>query len=548
MFYILFFLLLLTIAVMLATRSFKIKQKKILDELFAQWGSPKKEGFNFNNIAIYSKVVKENGYHQLSEQTKNDIDFDDLFCLVDRTTSKVGQQFLFNAMNRPTNDLSKLLELNLQADFFVQHESVRKEIQALLQKLNHNDAYFIAGLLREDLPGKPGWFKWIKLYFFAELFLIFTCLFYPFFMLYLLMPFSINVFLHYRNKNNIIRFSKSFQQLNRLIDVCKKLTSKDLPFRKEEAITGADSLKSIQRRSRLIGFEDGGVADDVKQIGLYLVELTKAFLLVEFFTFYRLINEIKNKQAAILNLFQYAGEIDMSVSLASLRSDNLKTCIPVLLPPVKQFSAAGLYHPLIADCVTNDISIVSKSVLITGSNMSGKTTFLRALALNSILAQTIFTCFADTFNTPVLKLHSSVRIDDNLLDGKSFYFEEVNVMAALVNQVKEQAQNLFILDEVFKGTNTIERIASAKAILSFLNKNNNIVFVSTHDVELAALLADEYELHHFSETIDEGGLQFDHKLKAGPLTTRNAIRILEMFNYPIEITDEARNLSEKLSA
>ena len=191
--------------------------------------------------------------------------------------------------------------------------------------------------------------------------------------------------------------------------------------------------------------------------------------------------------------------------------------------------------------------MAAKSILITGSNMSGKTTFLRTLALNSILAQTIYTCFADTFNTPLLKLHSSVRIDDNLLDGKSYYFEEVTVMAALINEVKQDYQNLFILDEVFKGTNTIERIASAKAILSFLNKNNNMVFVSTHDVELSALLANEYELYHFAEAIENNQFHFDHKLKAGPLKTSNAIRILELYNYPAEIIEEAQSISKSLS-
>jgi DNA mismatch repair ATPase MutS len=260
-----------------------------------------------------------------------------------------------------------------------------------------------------------------------------------------------------------------------------------------------------------------------------------------------MIQEVKNKQTHILNLFKYAGLIDTAISIASLRAGHFKTCQPVFLPDEKQLSGKVLYHPLIADCVSNDIEVKLKSILITGSNMSGKTTFLRTLALNSIMAQTIYTCFADSFNTPVLKLHSSVRIDDNLLDGKSYYFEEVTVMGALIKEVIEPGQSLFVLDEVFKGTNTIERIASAKAILSYLNKNNHLVFVTTHDVELAAMLADEYELYHFAEKIENDEFHFDHKLKPGPLKTSNAIRILEMYNYPPEIIAEARTISKNLS-
>jgi DNA mismatch repair ATPase MutS len=112
-----------------------------------------------------------------------------------------------------------------------------------------------------------------------------------------------------------------------------------------------------------------------------------------------------------------------------------------------------------------------------------------------------------------------------------------------MDEADSQAQNLFILDEVFKGTNTVERISSAKAILSYLNQGNNLVIASTHDIELSDLLKDEYDLYHFTETIEDDQLHFDHKIKVGRLTTRNAIKILELSNYPASVIDEARKLS-----
>jgi len=174
--------------------------------------------------------------------------------------------------------------------------------------------------------------------------------------------------------------------------------------------------------------------------------------------------------------------------------------------------------------------------------MSGKSTFLRTLTINSILAQTIYTCFADEFTTPILKQYSSIRIDDNLFEGKSYYFQEVNIMASLLEKVETPFQNMFVLDEVFKGTNTVERIAAAKAILSYLNRKANIVIVSTHDIELADMLGKEYDLYHFTETVENSGLHFDHSIKAGQLRTRNAIKILELSNYPPEIIEEARQI------
>lgn len=115
-------------------------------------------------------------------------------------------------------------------------------------------------------------------------------------------------------------------------------------------------------------------------------------------------------------------------------------------------------------------------------------------------------------------------------------------MGTLIAEVETPFQNLFVLDEVFKGTNTVERIASAKAILSYLNRKNNIAIVATHDIELSDMLKEEYELYHFTETIEEEELTFDHKIKPGPLKTRNAIRLLELSNYPAEIIREAKEI------
>ena len=103
--------------------------------------------------------------------------------------------------------------------------------------------------------------------------------------------------------------------------------------------------------------------------------------------------------------------------------------------------------------------------------------------------------------------------------------------------------NLFLLDEIFKGTNTVERISAGKAVLSSLSKNNNFVFVSTHDIELADLLSEEYEQYHFCEKVDNKNVDFDFKLKSGKLKNRNAIRILEINDYPESIINEAIELS-----
>jgi DNA mismatch repair ATPase MutS len=178
--------------------------------------------------------------------------------------------------------------------------------------------------------------------------------------------------------------------------------------------------------------------------------------------------------------------------------------------------------------------------------MSGKTSFIRTVAINVITGLTINTCFAEHFSMPRVRIFSAIRISDDLMNDRSYYFEEVMTIKEMIDKSKGGNLNLFLLDEIFKGTNTVERISAGKAVLSSLNEENNIVFVSTHDIELADLLRNEYDLYHFSEIVDHKTVNFDYKLKEGKLKNRNAIRILQINDYPENIIKEAIEISEKL--
>ena len=136
---------------------------------------------------------------------------------------------------------------------------------------------------------------------------------------------------------------------------------------------------------------------------------------------------------------------------------------------------------------------------------------------------------------------------DDLSEGKSFYMKEVDTIKEMISRSQEGTANLFLFDEIFKGTNTTERIAVAKAVLSYLNTTDNIIVASTHDAELATLLDTEYDLYHFSEVIQDETFSFDYKLKSGPLYQRNAIRLLEINGFPPTVIRDAYRTIEKIS-
>ena len=179
--------------------------------------------------------------------------------------------------------------------------------------------------------------------------------------------------------------------------------------------------------------------------------------------------------------------------------------------------------------------------------MAGKSTFIKSLNINCLCSQVLNTAFAKYYHAPIWQLMTSMTIKDNLSHKSSYYMEEVSSIGDLISSSEDNNKlYLFTIDEIFKGTNTIERISTAKAILEYLNRNKHLVLVSTHDIELTKLLKSGFDLYFFQESIVDESLSFDYKIKKGILERSNAISILELSGYPKEITDSARVLASKL--
>jgi len=270
------------------------------------------------------------------------------------------------------------------------------------------------------------------------------------------------------------------------------------------------------------------------------VEYVYIAFLVEERAFYSVIDEINKYKLELKELYLALGEIDALISASSYRAGLEKYVEPELQMGKRIIEAENIVHPLIEKPVANSITIDNRGVILTGSNMSGKSTFLRTLGVNALLAQTIYTCTADKYHGGYFRIISSISPDDNLMSGKSYYLGEAEALLNIIKSCNWEVPLLSFIDEIFRGTNPVERVSAAVEILNYLINNNALVLVATHDLELTKMV-DDYDCYYFREDVDENGLKFDYLIKKGVSPTRNAIRILKYIGYPDDIINKAED-------
>ncbi len=195
-------------------------------------------------------------------------------------------------------------------------------------------------------------------------------------------------------------------------------------------------------------------------------------------------------------------------------------------------------HPLIADDrrVANDVTVGPPGtiLLVTGSNMSGKSTLLRAIGLNVVLAQAGSAVCARSMRLPEADLQTSIRVQDSLERGLSYFMAALARLKGVVDAAEHERKDrvlLYLLDEILQGTNSAERSVAVRAVTRHLLHAGAIGAMTTHDLALAAEepLKDAARLVHFTETVDEKGvMEFDYRLRPGLATSRNALRLMQM--------------------
>ncbi len=244
--------------------------------------------------------------------------------------------------------------------------------------------------------------------------------------------------------------------------------------------------------------------------------------------------------------FDTLGEWEALAALGVLAWDHPGWAMPEVAPEHDRLAATNLRHPLLQVdiAVGNDVEIGPRGtfLFVTGSNMSGKSTLLRAAGTNAVLAQAGAPVAADRMALPLVEIVTTMRVEDSLAHGVSFFLAELQRLKQVVDAADDAEHRpvLYLLDEILQGTNTAERQIASRRVLHHLTTTNAIGAVSSHDLTLieGSELDDNAVAVHFSETFSEDGdrpkMTFDYHLRPGLATTSNALKLMQMLGFPEE--------------
>ena len=494
-----------------------------------------------DSIAEYhrSVVLSAGVGHSIDSRTWNDLNLDDVFQAIDCTTSTIGQQALYHRLRQQNaGDLEAFEQL---VERMSDDSAARERIQLALTGLRDPNGYDLWWLAQADALTRPRahliFAVWAALVLAAMLAI-------PFWPSAILVPVAgaaINLAVRTRTVWRVNAMIGPFRQVSALMSAAATARDADLPGPLAKDLSEAlPKLAKLAAIARWVGRDPAKSNELVAGFWEYLNLL---FLLdVNALSFAA--GELRVSGAALLRVIACLGDIDAAISVASLRAGPSAWVRPhfQLRGPV---TLAGLRHPLIVDAVPHSIQLAPPhGVLVTGSNMSGKSTFLRTVGVTVVMAQSLNTCFANEYRAPVLEVQSCIGRTDDLIAGKSYYIVEVEEVLARVKASTSPRPHLFLFDELFRGTNAVERIAAGEAVLRELVSDSgagkhHVVLAATHDAELVELLRGDFEACHFGDAIGPEGLTFDHRLAPGPATTRNAITLLELHGAPPSVVKAA---------
>ena len=295
------------------------RTKKLTAKLLKDFGNLKEDSFRFEQIENYFLKKDNSTANQvLSEKTCNDLDFQELFMFIDRSNSKIGQQYLYNKLRViPANSKENVDDETLIEEFS-KNSDFRVNVQKLLSRLNDKETFYITSLFQDEHLEKPKWFFVIPLLAFTSLLSLILLFFIPKLFFVLLGVFIVNIGIHYWNKQNIYPYLGSLPQLIKLNSIARELSKNNILKRTNPHLT--ESIAILDKiRNRMSFFQlEAKLQSDVAIVFWAFLELLKILFLLEPLLLFGVLKQLDTKRKEIENIFIFVGKIDTLISIASL--------------------------------------------------------------------------------------------------------------------------------------------------------------------------------------------------------------------------------------
>jgi hypothetical protein len=509
----------------------------MLARIRAEWGRPRPGTRKLAAIAEYHRIRIQaaGGHGSLDERTWDDLNLDAVFAALDRTESTVGQQLLYHRLRSAPlaadSDAFEALAVRMAKDTVV-----RERAQVALAHLQDPWGYDLWWLAQPGSLESRRWHILFPAITFSTVAVLMSTAMWPRLLLVVPIVTVLNLLLRIATAQRLGGvLVGSIRQVAPLVNAAATLTSID--DKACASITGTlrndvASLRRLRGYARWVTRDR--TAATAGGFGALILEYLNLLFLLDLTVLYFAARDLRACGSALLRVIAAVGAVDAAIAVASFRVGTARWTRPRFLPAGSPMVFTDVRHPLVDAPVPNSITLgPPHGVLVTGSNMSGKTTLLRTLGVTTVLAQTINTCLATAYEAPVVRVRSCIGRADDLSHGKSYYQVEVEAVLALVQASRSAEPHVFLFDELFRGTNAVERIAAAEAVLRELaTTHTHVVVTATHDGELVDLLREDYVPYHFTDSLGSRGLVFEYRLQPGPATTRNAITLLKLNGAP----------------
>lgn len=536
----LFLVAVAVVAVAVWTTNRRKNRKKLEQLVNESFGTvPVIDDKDISYLKSYHQDVVDSGDHlnDIDEITWNDLNMDDVFRRLNRCSSSTGEEYLYHILHRLVTDPSLLDTREQRVRWMIENDADRKWLQTVLMGIgiqkNNGLSLYIHGAEKKKLPHD----RLYAVMAFLPLLAALTFFVNPALVVFAMSAtVGVNIFIYTRVRLQIEAEMESMQYFSRLVYGAKRIRAR---FGDKLAALDLDLQSALQPFQRSQGWLSSGAQSVAIELQSITVILNAVFL-VDLIRYNRMVDRMQKNAVQLHEVYRTIGELEAAISIASFRKSLPEYCLPAFHKK-NEVEFHNMIHPLLKEPVANSGHIDNDSI-ITGSNASGKSTFIKTIAINHIFAQTIHTCCAEEYRMRPSYVASSMALKDDILSGESYFITEIKSLKRIIEYCKTRPCICFI-DEILRGTNTTERIAASTAVLHVLHETDSLCIIASHDIELTKILADEYDNFHFSENFQGGEIDFDYKLKDGPSKTTNAIKLLEHMGFDSRIVQEATALA-----